>query len=39
VHLGNGGRAVVMAKYGWEFAASRFEAAYDRALAITSSRR
>jgi glycosyltransferase involved in cell wall biosynthesis len=39
VHLGNGGRAAVMAKYGWEFAASRFEAAYDRALAITSSRR
>ena len=39
VTLGNGGRAAVMARYGWEFAAGRFEAAYDRALAITSSRR
>jgi glycosyltransferase involved in cell wall biosynthesis len=39
VALGNAGRAAVMARYGWEFAAGRFEAAYDRALAITSARR
>ena len=37
--LGEAGRAAVKARYGWEFAAARFEAAYDRALAITSARR
>ena len=36
IRLGEGGRTAAMARYGWEFAASRFEAAYDRALAITS---
>jgi glycosyltransferase involved in cell wall biosynthesis len=39
IRLGEGGRTAVMARYGWEFAAGRFEAAYDRALAITSPRR
>jgi glycosyltransferase involved in cell wall biosynthesis len=39
VRLGNAGRAAVMARFGWEFAAGRFEAAYERALAITSGRR
>ena len=39
IALGNAGRAAVMARYGWEFAAGRFEAAYDRALAITSAHR
>ena len=39
VRLGNAGRAAVVARFGWEFAASRFEAAYDRALAIASERR
>ena len=39
VRLGEGGRAAVMARFGWEFVAGRFEAAYDRALAITSPRR
>lgn len=39
IRLGEGGRSAVMARYGWEFAAGRFEAAYDRALAITSRRR
>ena len=39
VRLGNAGRAAVVARFGWEFAAGRFEAAYDRALAIVSGRR
>ena len=39
VRLGNAGRAAVVARFGWEFAAGRFEAAYDRALAIASGRR
>jgi glycosyltransferase involved in cell wall biosynthesis len=39
VRLGEAARAAVMARFGWEFVASRFEAAYDRALAITVPRR
>jgi glycosyltransferase involved in cell wall biosynthesis len=39
VRLGEAGRAAVMARFGWEFVAGRFEAAYDRALAITFPRR
>ena len=34
VRLGEAARAAVSARYGWEFAAGRLEAAYDRALAI-----
>jgi glycosyltransferase involved in cell wall biosynthesis len=34
--LGAAGRAEVTARFGWERAASRFEAAYDRALAFKS---
>jgi glycosyltransferase involved in cell wall biosynthesis len=39
IQLGEAARATVAAKYGWEFVASRFEAAYDRALALMSTRR
>ena len=39
VRLGEAARASVMARFGWEFVAGRFEAAYDRALAMTKSRR
>jgi len=39
VRLGEAGRAAVMARFGWEFVASRFEGAYDRALAIKFPRR
>jgi glycosyltransferase involved in cell wall biosynthesis len=39
VQLGEAARAAVTARFGWEFAAGRFEAAYDRALAITRSHR
>lgn len=39
VRIGEAGRAAVVARFGWEFVASRFEAAYDRALAITLPRR
>jgi phosphatidyl-myo-inositol dimannoside synthase len=39
VRLGEAGRAAVMARFGWEFVARQFEAAYDRALAITVPRR
>jgi len=39
VRLGEAARAVVMARFGWEFVAGRFEAAYDRALAIKFPRR
>ena len=39
VRIGEAGRAAVMARFGWEFVAGRFEAAYDRALAIKFSRR
>ena len=34
--LGAAGRAAVEARFGWETAAARFEAAYDRALAFKS---
>ena len=34
--LGVAGRAMVAARFGWERAAARFEAAYDRALAFKS---
>jgi glycosyltransferase involved in cell wall biosynthesis len=34
--LGRAGRALVEARFGWEAAAARFEAAYDRALAFKS---
>jgi glycosyltransferase involved in cell wall biosynthesis len=39
VRLGEAGRATVSARFGWEFVAGRFEAAYDRALAIKLPRR
>jgi glycosyltransferase involved in cell wall biosynthesis len=39
VRLGEAARASVMARFGWEFVAERFEAAYDRALAMTLPRR
>ena len=39
IQLGEAARATVSARYGWEFVASRFEAAYDRALAMMSTRR
>jgi glycosyltransferase involved in cell wall biosynthesis len=39
IRLGNAGRAAVVARFGWESTAARFEAAYDRALAITRARR
>ena len=39
VRLGEAARASVMARFGWEFVAGRFEAAYDRALAMTKSGR
>jgi phosphatidylinositol alpha-1,6-mannosyltransferase len=39
VRLGEAARAAVTARFGWEFVAGRFEAAYDRALAIGSRRR
>jgi glycosyltransferase involved in cell wall biosynthesis len=39
VRLGEAARAAVTARFGWEVAAGRFEAAYDRALAIASPRR
>ncbi len=39
VRLGEAARASVMARFGWEFVAGRFEAAYDRALAMTLPRR
>jgi glycosyltransferase involved in cell wall biosynthesis len=39
VRLGEAARAAVMARFGWEFVAGRFEAAYDRALAMTLPRR
>jgi glycosyltransferase involved in cell wall biosynthesis len=34
--LGRAGRALVEARFGWDTAAARFEAAYDRALAFKS---
>lgn len=34
--LGQAGRALVEGRFGWENAAARFEAAYDRALAFNS---
>ena len=34
--LGQAGRALVQGRFGWESAAARFEAAYDRALAFNS---
>jgi glycosyltransferase involved in cell wall biosynthesis len=34
VRLGEAARASVVARFGWETVAARFEAAYDRALAI-----
>ena len=34
--LGQAGRALVQDRFGWEKAAARFEAAYDRALAFNS---
>jgi glycosyltransferase involved in cell wall biosynthesis len=39
VRLGEAARASVMARFGWDRAAGRFEAAYDRALAMASPRR
>ena len=39
VRLGEAARATVMARFGWEFVAGRYEAAYDRALAMTVPRR
>jgi glycosyltransferase involved in cell wall biosynthesis len=39
VRLGEAARASVQARFGWEVAAARFEAAYDRALAIGAPRR
>ena len=39
VRLGEAARASVMARFGWEFVAGRFEAAYDRALARAAPRR
>jgi glycosyltransferase involved in cell wall biosynthesis len=39
IRLGEHARAMVMARFGWEFVAGRFEAAYDRALAIGLARR
>jgi glycosyltransferase involved in cell wall biosynthesis len=39
VRLGEVARASAMARFGWEFVAGRFEAAYDRALAMTLPRR
>ena len=34
--LGAAARALVSARFGWDAAAARFEAAYDRALAFKS---
>jgi len=39
VRLGEAARASVMARFGWPFVAGRFEAAYDRALAMAEDRR
>ena len=39
VRLGEAARASVMARFGWEFVAGRFEAAYDRALAMSGNGR
>jgi glycosyltransferase involved in cell wall biosynthesis len=39
IRLGDAARAIVAARFGWDVAAGRFEAAYDRALAIASTRR
>ncbi len=39
VRLGEAARATVIARFGWEFVAVRFEAAYDRALAMTETGR
>lgn len=36
--IGAAGRALVQARFGWERAGERFEAAYDRALAMKSRR-
>jgi glycosyltransferase involved in cell wall biosynthesis len=35
-HIGGAGRALVQARFGWERAAERLEAAYTRALALKS---
>ena len=39
VRLGEAARTSVMARFGWPFVAGRFEAAYDRALAMAEDRR
>jgi glycosyltransferase involved in cell wall biosynthesis len=39
VRLGEAARASVVARFGWEIVASRFEEAYDRALAMSKSGR
>jgi glycosyltransferase involved in cell wall biosynthesis len=39
VRLGEAARTSVMARFGWPFVAGRFEAAYDRALAMAQDRR
>jgi glycosyltransferase involved in cell wall biosynthesis len=39
VRLGEAARASVVARFGWEIVASRFEEAYDRALAMSKSDR
>jgi glycosyltransferase involved in cell wall biosynthesis len=36
--IGAAGRALVQSHFGWERAGERFEAAYDRALAMKSRR-
>ncbi len=37
--IGDDGRALIEARYGWDAVARRVEAAYDRALAFTTDRR
>jgi glycosyltransferase involved in cell wall biosynthesis len=39
VRLGEAARASVVARFGWEFVASRFETAYDQALAMRKPHR
>lgn len=39
IRLGDAARASAMARFGWDSVAVRFEAAYDRALAMSTNRR
>ena len=39
VRVGEAARASVAARFGWELVAGRFEAAYNRALAMTKAGR